>query len=229
MLLKRWPETGLTEKQVAQIVKRLEGVMEKLPQAIHQAHERIIGERLVANKVKVLSLYEEDLHVIVRGKAGARVEFGNTLLIVEQRQGVIVDWKLYQDAAPSDGKALKESLKRTRAQYDGLEPKVVVTDRGFDSQHTGAYLKSREIEDARCPRSASKMSARMEDARFQDRQKRRGQTEGRIGILKNVFLGDPMRSKGFRSRELGVAWAVLAHNLWVLARLPRAESELAAS
>jgi len=31
-----------------------------------------------------------------------------------------------------------------------------------------------------------------------------------------------MRSKGFEHRELNVAWAVLAHNLWVIARLPRA-------
>jgi hypothetical protein len=38
-----------------------------MPAAIHQAHERIIGGRKVANAEKVLSLYERDLHVIVRG------------------------------------------------------------------------------------------------------------------------------------------------------------------
>jgi hypothetical protein len=229
VLQERWMETELTEKQVAQVVKRLDGVLEKLPQAIRQAHERIIGERLIANKEKLLSLYEEDVHVIVRGKAGARVEFGNTLLTVEQSQGVIVDWKLYREDAPSDGKALKESLERTRAQYNGAEPRVVVTDRGFESEHVGAYLRRRGIEDGRCPRSAEKMRVCMEDERFREYQKRRGQTEGRIGILKNVFVGDPLRSKGFKSRELGVAWAVLAHNLWVLARLPQAELESAAS
>ncbi len=31
-----------------------------------------------------------------------------------------------------------------------------------------------------------------------------------------------MRSKGFDHRELNVAWAVLMHNLWVIARLPQA-------
>ena len=50
-------------------------------------------------------------------------------------------------------------------------------------------------------------------------QKRRAQTEGRIGILKNDFLGRPLRSKGFEHRELAVAWAVLAHNLWLIAGL----------
>jgi hypothetical protein len=32
-----------------------------------------------------------------------------------------------------------------------------------------------------------------------------------------------MMSKGFVHRENRVAWAVLAHNLWVIARLPQAE------
>ena len=57
-------------------------------------------------------------------------------------------------------------------------------------------------------------------------QKRRGSTE--IGIFKNVFCGAPMRVKGFARRELAIAWRVLAHDLWVLARLPRAEDEKSA-
>ena len=35
---------------------------------------------------------------------------------------------------------------------------------------------------------------------------------------------DTMRSKGFLNRERDTGWAVLAHNLWVIARLPRAEA-----
>ena len=61
----------------------------RLPAAIRQAHERIIGERPVASADKILSLYEDDLHVIVRGKAGAEVEFGNTLLLAENLDGII--------------------------------------------------------------------------------------------------------------------------------------------
>ena len=51
--------------------------------------------------------------------------------------------------------------------------------------------------------------------------------EGRIGIVKNVFLGRPLRAKGYGHRALAVSWAVLTHNLWVLARLPRAAAALA--
>ncbi len=177
------------------------------------------------NKEKILSLYEDDLHVILRGKAGARVEFGNTLLVSEQRQGVIVDWKLYRDRVPSDATALVESLKRTRENHKGQEPQAVVTDRGFSSPRSRRYLARRKMRDDMCPRSVPELKLRMEDEEFREHQSRRGQTEGRIGILKNRFLGCPLRSKGFASRELSVGWAVLAHNVWVIARLPRAVAE----
>jgi hypothetical protein len=44
-------------------------------------------------------------------------------------------------------------------------------------------------------------------------QKRRAQTEGRVAILKNVFIGERCRAKGFESRQAQVDWAVLTHNL----------------
>jgi hypothetical protein len=50
-------------------------------------------------------------------------------------------------------------------------------------------------------------------------QNRRSQTEARIAILKNNFTGSPIKSKKFEYKENSVAWAVLTHNLWVLARL----------
>jgi hypothetical protein len=54
-----------------------------LPKVIEQAHERIIGGRQVKNKDKILSAHEPDIDVIVRGKAGAQVEFGNELFLAE--------------------------------------------------------------------------------------------------------------------------------------------------
>jgi hypothetical protein len=59
----------------------------------------------------------------------------------------------------------------------------------------------------------------MKEPRFASLQRRRAQTEGRIGILKNGFLGRPPRAKGTAHRELALAWGVLTHNLWMLAKL----------
>ena len=44
--------------------------------------------------------------------------------------------------------------------------------------------------------------------------------EARIGIFKNVFLGAPLLAKGYENQVRQVAWAALAHNLWLLTGLP---------
>ena len=216
-----WREqTDLHEGEMKRIVARIAGVADQLPTAIQQAHDRIIGGRKPENRDKILSLYEPDVHVIVRHKAGAEVEFGNTLLLAEQAQGLIVDWKLHKASSPGDIALMQASLTRIQ-QVFGRYPTSVGADRGFASKASHLWLETEGIHDAICPRDPRELSERMQDKEFRSIQKRRAQTEGRIGIVKNAFLGRPLRSKGFAYRELAVTWAVLAHNLWLLAGLPR--------
>ena len=223
-----WQESDWTRAQAEQVLARIDGVLAQLPRAVKQAHERIIGERQVKSADKILSLYEPDLHVIVRGKAGAEVEFGNTLLLAEQAQGLVVDWHLYQESAPADSRQLPGSLARLEARLGAGGLAALGGDRGFDSAENRALLRAKEIFNGLCPRGAQELKRRRHGARFGQMQRRRSQTEGRIGILKNDFLGQPLRAKGYRSRALGVVWSVLAHNLWVVARLERVESSEAA-
>jgi hypothetical protein len=224
LLANEWEHTDLTEAQAALIIKRIDGIRKQLPEAKRQAHERIIGGRQVDNKEKILSLYESDVHVLVRGKAGSEVEFGNTLLLAEQRQGVIVDWKLIKDQAPADTKMVPDCIDRFKEVF-GVLPDAMAGDRGFDSKRNGKRLVKDGIYNAICPRSVNDLRERMKEEEFAGLQTRRAQTEARIAIFKNGFLGRPMRSKGFVCRENRVAWAVLTHNLWVIARLPMAEKD----
>ena len=222
LLAENWMNTDLTEKMTQQIIKRMDNVIKKMSEAIWQAHERIIGERQVKNNAKILSLYEEDIHVIIRKKADAMVEFGNILLLGEQSDGLIIDWKIYKDKVPNDTTLLPESLIRIKETY-GCFPDNATSDKGFFSKKNKKFLKDNEIKDYTCPRAIHELKERQIENEFVDHQNRRAQTEARIGIFKNGFLGRPLRSKGFKNREISVAWAVLAHNLWVLARLPQQE------
>ena len=211
-------ETDLSEGMMQHIVRRIDGIVEQLPAAIRQAHERIIGGRQVENSEKILSLYEPDIHVIVRKKAEAEVEFGNTLFLAEQADGLIVDWKLEKESTPGDIALMKQSLTRMKTVI-GRYPSAVGADRGFCSRANHLWLKKEGITDAVCPRSPQELSRQMKNREFRRIQKRRAQTEGRIGILKNDYLGRPLRSKGFAHREIDVAWAVLAHNIRLIASL----------
>ena len=218
LLAHQWPETGWTQAQAQQVLRRMDGVLEQLPQARKQARQRILQEQPVANADKILSLYEPDVHVIVRNKAGAQVEFGNTLLLVENPQGLILDWELFQERAPADSTLLPWSVGRMESAY-GPKLKAVAADRGFDNEANRLGLAEDGIYNAVCPRSPQGLKERSRCWKFKRLQRRRGQTEGRISIVKNVFLNGRVRSKGFPHRALTVSWTVLVHNLWVLARM----------
>ena len=223
LLDQRWAQTDWTRPQAQQVLGRMDQVLKQLPKAREQARQRILEGQLVANEEKILSLYEAEVHVIVRKKAGAEVEFGNTLLLVENSQGVILDWELFRDSAPADSALLPRTVGRMEKAY-GPKLKALAADRGFDSETNRVGLEEEGIYNAVCPRNPRQLKERNGSWKFKRLQRRRAQTEGRVGILKNVFLGRPMRSKGFGHRELTVTWTVLVHNLWVLARQPRVEA-----
>jgi hypothetical protein len=224
LLDRQWEQTELTRGQAQRIVRRIDGVLELLPRAKKQAHERIIGARPVANADKVLSLYEPEVRVIVRGKAGAEVEFGNTVLLGENRQGVILDYEFFRESAPADSQLLFGSLLRVW-QATGRHVGAVATDRGFATADNSRTLKKGGTFDGLCPRKPAELSRRMKGQKFARLQRRRAQTEARIGILKQGFLGRPMRAKGFDRREMALAWGVLTHNLWMLAKMRKTKKK----
>jgi IS5 family transposase len=223
LLEERWKETQWTEPQAQQVLQRIDQVLEQLPQARQQARQRILEGRPVANEEKILSLYEPEVQVIVRKKAGAEVEFGNTLLLGENAQGLIVDWELFRESAPADSKLLPRTVGRMERAF-GRRPKNIAGDRGFDNETNRIGLDMEGIYNGVCPRSPSELKKRGRSWKFKRLQRRRAQTEGRIAIVKNVFLGGKMRSKGFDHRELTITWTVLVHNLWVIARQPRVKA-----
>jgi hypothetical protein len=234
LLDKSWSETDWTRRQAEQVLKRMRNILDQLPEAMRQAHERIIGARPIANEEKILSLYEPDIHVIVRGKARAEVEFGNTLLLCEQSQGLILDYQLFKEQSPADAGLLRECARRLQNNFSGLLPKgdfkiSLAGDRGYDSQANQSRLADIKWFNAVAARDPLQLQRQRKKLRFVKEQNRRAQTEGRIGIIKINFIGDPIPAKGFAGRALRVAWAVLAHNLWVIARLPEKQAQAKAA
>ena len=222
LLKEQWRETDLSEKQAFQIIKRMDSVLSQLPEAIRQAHERIIGGRLVENNKKILSLYETHAQVYHRGKSGSETEFGLQLLIGESLDGLIVDWDF--GAPKNDTLHLKGSLERLK--QGGIKVENVVGDRGFASMKNSRILDENHIGDHLCPRNVIDLTQRLKEKEFSNFQKRRAQTEGRIGILRYNFIGATMPAKGYERQKKHIAWSLLAHNLWLLARRLASEATL---
>ena len=221
LLEEHWPESGYSEAYTKRILCRIRRVQERLPAAVWQAHERIIGERRVLGDRKILSIYEDDIHVIVRGKAAAEVEFGNTLLLVESADGLVIDWDLLRDKSPGDAALSAGSLERIDSILPG-KVESFTADRGFDSCVVRELLDSKGVFNAVCPRSVPAFVERLDEPEFRRHQKRRAQTEARIAIL-NGYAANPMPQRGFEHREIHMSLSVLAHNLRKLAGLRYAQ------
>ena len=225
LLESKWQTVNISRCQAEQIARQITDITSQLATVIKQAHERIIGQRQVDNKDKILSLYEKDVYVVTRRKAGAQVEFGNTLFLAEQFNGLIVDWKLFKQQAPADSKMLKGSHKRIVNRL-GCDVMLLSGDRGFDSKDNQKYMERNDIFNAVCPRNPQQLIDRLKDDTFRDAQRRRSQTEARISILSHCFCGAPMKQKGFEHRQIHMGLSVLSHNLWVMGRLKIAQEQM---
>jgi hypothetical protein len=221
---KREEKTDLSEAQAAQILQRLRKMIDTLPLAIEQANSRIISGKLIKNEEKLLSVYHENINVIKRGKAGTQIEFGNTLFLAEQNDGIIVDWKLYKTDV-KEAQATRESVEKITEELE-YEINTLTGDRGCKSKRNDKFLDHKKIYNALCPRNPHELVERIQEEKFRKLQTRRAQTEARIGIFKNAILDGSLYEKDFAGKEEKVAWAVLIHNLWVMARRPVKPQEI---
>ena len=226
LLKTRSHETNLSPGRIAHLTQRIQSILDQVDEAIHQACERLIGERQVKNESKIFSLYDTDINCITRAKSQAQVEFGNKLWLGETQQGLIVDYLLEQKQT-GDTKHVLPALKRL-TQEQNLPIKAIFGDRGLSSTSNEKALKKANIYNGLCPKNVTQLSERLaQEPELKAGLKRRASTEARIKILTHDFLGETPRAKGFSHREMAVGWAVLTHNLWLVARLAHKEPERA--
>ena len=143
----------------------------------------------------------------------------------QNRIGKLVGLPRTEESVPADPRLVRPSVERVENGL-ALSLKGLITDCGFDNKTNVTWLQERAIFAGLCPRDSRALREAMKNADFAQAQRRRAQTEARIAIFKNEFLGRPMRSEGFENRTLQVAWGVLTHNLWVLAEKLREQRKI---
>jgi len=214
----REEKTDLSEAQAALLIRNLDNILTQLPIIKKQAHDRIIGGRRIKTDDKILSVYEPDIKVILRGKNGSEVEFGNQLMIGENRDGLITYYELFDDVKNDWGRLIG-ALEKTE-QNIGQRLKLCVGDRGFSDAKTESKMEENhpDLTNHIFPKSTSLHNEKRKDPEFKASQKRRAQTEARIAILTNNYQQGRSLSKGIESQRMELDWVMLAHNLRVLAR-----------
>ena len=224
----REEKTDLSKGQSDLLIGNLDNILMQLPILKKQAHDRIIGGRRIKQDEKILSVYEPNIKVILRGKSGAEVEFGNQLMIGENRDGLITYYELFDDVKNDWGR-LEGALDKTEYNI-GKKLHLVVGDRGFSDAKTELLVGEShpDMTNHICPKSTKLHNEKRKDPEFKKSQKRRAQTEARIAIVTNNYQNGRSLSKGIESQRMELHWVMLAHNLRGIARIRLAE-ELARS
>ncbi len=143
--------------------------------------------------------------------------------LLKQTNGIIIDWELFAEQPPSDSRLMDSIINRLEKYYGQIHS--ACADRGFSNQTNVALLKEKNIINAICPKSPKELQEKLTDPIFVSFQTRRSQTEARIGIFKNVFLGKPLRSRITKNKRYAINWCVLTHNLWVTATMALADEQ----
>lgn len=189
--------------------------------AVDQTRRRIVGGEQVPVAEKLFSIFEPHTDLIVRGKARKPVEFGHKVRLVESGNGLITDYEILK-GNPADQDHIKPTLKHHQNRF-GAAPRLVATDRGFDSKDNIEACKQAGVVIESIPQRGGQKTperdAHEKSRPFKQAQRFRAGVEGRISVL---FRGRGMKrclAHGLGRFEVFVGVAVLANNLLVLAAL----------
>lgn len=183
------------------------------------ARRRVMDGESVPSSDKLLSLFEPDTELLIRGKAGQPIQYGHKVLVIEDALGFLCHYKVMPLAA-DDRDVLIPEVKSLQQRLQGRVQRASF-DRGFHSPENQTQLA--ELITHPCvPKPGAKQAAEQASGASiefrQARQKHSG-IESAIGALQsgNGLARCRDRSSIGYARYIGLG--VLGRNILMLGKL----------
>lgn len=167
---------------------------------------------------RLVSLHDPDARPIVKGRLGKPVEFGFKAQVVDNVDGIVLDYQVHV-GNPPDGPMLAPAVERIIA-LTGQKPTAVTADRGYGEVDTLTDVAALGIDRVAIPKKGRPSRDRQayEHTRwFRRLIKWRTGVEGRISCLKRDFSWARTRIDGIDGAQIWCGYGVLHHNLVKLA------------
>jgi transposase, IS5 family len=161
-----------------------------------------------------VSLHDPDARPIAKGRLGKPVEFGHKAQVVDNVDGVVLDYTLEQGNpadAPQLAPAVERVIKRT-----GRKPRTVTADRGYGEMSVDEALADLGVRTVVIPRKGKPSAARRAEEHrpaFRRTVKWRTGSEGRISALKRQYGWDRTRIDSTEGARIWTGHGILTHNL----------------
>jgi IS5 family transposase len=198
--------------QLIALVDELEVTIARARQVAAQTRVRLSGET-PDGATRVVSLHDPDARPIAKGRLGKPVEFGYKAQVVDNGQGVVLDYTVMV-GNPPDGPQLVPAITRVAERF-GRAPRAVTADRGYGAAGVDAGLVGVGVNKVVIPRKGKPSAARREAERarsFRRLVKWRTGAEGRISHLKHTYAWDRTLLDGIGGAQTWCGFGVLAHN-----------------
>jgi IS5 family transposase len=201
-------------------VDRLEQLVERVGRVAEQTRKRAVDGETPDGATRIVSLHDPDARPIRKGRLGRPVEFGYKGQVVDNADGVILDWSL-QPGNPADAAQLVPAIERIRRRTGKL-PRSVTADRGYGEAAVDDQLASLGVTKVCIPRKGRPGAARrlVESSRpFRRMTRWRTGAEGRISCMKRDFGCRRTRMDTLAGARTWTGHGVFAHNLTKIAGL----------
>ncbi len=161
-----------------------------------------------------VSLHDPDARPIAKGRLGKPVEFGHKAQVLDNVDGVVLDYTLEQ-GNPADAPQLAPAVQRVISRT-GRKPGTVTADRGYGEKSVDDALADLGVRTVVIPRKGKPSAARRAEEHrpaFRRTVKWRTGSEGRISALKRQYGWDRTRIDSTEGARIWAGHGILAHNL----------------
>jgi IS5 family transposase len=204
---------GRRRGRLARATDDLTDLLAATRQIAAQTRQRMSGMTPNGGTRRV-SLHDPDARPIAKGRLGKPVEFGHKAQLVDNVDGVVLDYTVEQ-GNPADAPQLAPAVQRV-IDRTGRRPRTVTADRGYGEQSVDAALTDLGVRNVVIPRKGRpSVARRAEEHRpaFRRMVKWRTGSEGRISTLKRQYGWDRTRTDSTEGARIWAGHGVLTHNL----------------
>ena len=169
---------------------------------------------------RLVSLHDPDARPIRKGRLGKPVEFGYKAQVLDNEDGVILDYNV-EIGNPPDAPMLVPAVRRATERGRRV-PVAVTADRGYGEGAVEDELEAIGVRHVVLPTKGKPNAARRiveSEPTFQDLVRWRTGCEGRISCLKRDFGWGRTRMDGIEGARTWCGQGVFNHNLVKIAGL----------
>lgn len=210
-----------TAEYIGVLVENFRHFLALARRVLWQTQQRVVEGQPVPGNQKLYSIFEDHTEMLIRGKAGKRVEFGHMVGIQQVRSKFITDFEVFA-VKPVEHELLDSSLESHR-QLFGCFPDAITADKGYWKNKEELERLGKKVPLVAIGKKGKRTEAEEEREHhpdFSNLQRFRAGVEGSISFLKRCFRLVRCLNKGWQQFAATLGAAIFAHNLVNLARAP---------